>query len=179
MTTTPHATVRRPIPASQWLNGASAALMLAVLVPACAMECLSNGGTSRATITLLHQSAGPVILVLTAMRLVWWAIHPPPHSTRWAAWDSAAAMASHALLYVALLAMPLSGYLMATERAVPYFSLFEALRLTPATDAVSPIGSTMHAVGQWAIYGLVALQITAAVWPATTRQDDTPDRTAD
>ena len=176
MTTDPHATFRRPIAAIQWLHWTSAALMLAILVPACAMRCLPSGEASRTTIALLHQSAGPMILVLTAIRLVWWAIHPPPPSTRWAAWESATATASHALLYVALLAMPLSGYLMSTERAAPYFSMFEMLRLTPATDAISPIGSIMHAVGQWAIYGLVALQITTAVWHVAARRDGTRDR---
>ena len=176
VTTDPHATVGRPIAAIQWLHWASAALMLAFLVPACAMQCLPNGEASRATVVLLRQSVGPVILVLTAIRLVWRAIHPPSHSTRWAAGESVAAMASHGLLYVALLAMPLSGYLLSAGhgRAVPYSGLSEGP--LPATDAISP---TMHAVGQWAIYGLVALQITAAVWPAAARQDDTPDRTAD
>jgi cytochrome b561 len=37
----------------------------------------------------------------------------------------------------------------------------------------------MHAVGQWAIYSLVALQVAAAAWHVAARQDGPPDRTAD
>ena len=164
--------------AAQWLHWISAALMAAVLVLAWVMESLPNGDASRATALMLHKSVGLTILALTAARLVWRAIHPPPPATRWAAWESAAAIASHWLLYVALLAMPLSGYLMSAGhgRAIPYFGLFEVPLLTPATEAIWQIGSTAHAIGQWAIYGLVALHIAAAVWHVAIRRDGTLDR---
>ncbi|MGF6231629.1 cytochrome b561 [Inquilinus ginsengisoli] len=178
MTAAPRAATGRYTAAAQWLHWVSAALMLAVLVLAWVMESLPNGDASRATVVMLHKSVGLTILGLTAVRLVWRAIHPPPPAARWAAWEAAAAMASHWLLYLVLLAMPISGYLMSAGRgrAIPYFGLFEVPLLTPATDAIWRIGSTVHSVGQWALYALVALHIAAAVWHVAIRRDGTLDR---
>lgn len=163
---------------AQWLHWVSAALMLAVLVLAWVMESLPNGDASRATVVMLHKSVGLTILGLTTARLVWRAIHPPPAAARWAAWEAAAAKASHWLLYLLLLAMPISGYLMSAGRgrAIPYFGLFEVPLLTPATEAIWRIGATIHAVGHWALYGLVGLHIAAAVWHVAIRRDGTLDR---
>jgi cytochrome b561 len=163
---------------AQSLHWVSAALMLAVLVLAWVMESLPNGDASRATVVMLHKSVGLTILALTAARLIWRAIHPPPSAMRWAAWEAAAATASHWLLYLVLLAMPISGYLISAGRgrAIPYFGLFEVPLLTPATDAIWRIGATVHAVGQWALYALVALHIAAAVWHVAVRRDGTLDR---
>ncbi|OWJ67609.1 cytochrome b [Inquilinus limosus] len=163
---------------AQWLHWVSAALMLAVLVLAWVMESLPNGDASRPTMVMLHKSVGLTILGLTAVRLIWRAIHPPPAVARWAAWEAVAAKASHWLLYLLLLAMPLSGYLMSAGRgrAIPYFGLFEVPLLTPATDAIWRIGATVHAVGHWALYALVALHIAAAVWHVAIRRDGTLDR---
>ena len=173
----PRAITGRYTAIAQWLHWVSAALMLAVLVLAWVMESLPNGDAARATIVMLHKSVGLTILALTAARLVWRAIHPPP-AARWAAWEAAAATASHWLLYLVLLAMPLSGYLMSAGRgrAIPYFGLFEVPLLTPATDAIWRIGATVHSVGQWAVYALVALHIGAAVWHVAVRRDGTLDR---
>ncbi|MGO1075936.1 cytochrome b [Inquilinus sp. CA228] len=174
----PRAATGRYTTPAQWLHWVSAALMLAVLVLAWVMESLPNGDASRATVVMLHKSVGLTILGLTAVRLVWRAIHPPPPTARWAAWESMAATASHWLLYLVLLAMPLSGYLMSAGRgrAIPYFGLFEVPLLTPATDAIWRIGSTVHWAGQWALYALVALHIAAAVWHVAVRRDGTLDR---
>lgn len=177
MTAAPDATGRYTATA-QWLHWVSAALMLAVLVLAWVMESLPNGDAARATIVMLHKSVGLTILALTAARLVWRAIHPPPPAARWAAWEAAAATASHWLLYLVLLAMPISGYLMSAGRgrAIPYFGLFDVPLLAPATDAIWRIGSTVHVVGQWALYALVALHVAAAVWHVAVRRDGTLDR---
>ncbi|MFE0753376.1 cytochrome b [Inquilinus sp. NPDC058860] len=177
MTAAVRQTTGRYTATAQGLHWVSATLILAVLVLAWVMESLPNGDASRGTVVMLHKSVGLTILALTAARLVWRAIHPPPPA-RWAAWESAAATASHWLLYLVLLAMPLSGYLMSAGRgrAIPYFGLFDVPLLTPATDAIWRIGSTVHAVGQWALYVLVALHIAAAVWHVAVRRDGTLDR---
>ncbi|WP_395676759.1 cytochrome b [Inquilinus sp.] len=174
----PRAATGRYTAAAQGLHWVSAALMLAVLVLAWVMESLPNNDSTRATVVMLHKSVGLTILALTVARLAWRAIHPPPPAARWAAWEAAAAMASHWLLYLVLLAMPISGYLMSAGRgrAIPYFGLFEVPLLTPATDAIWRIGATVHWAGQWALYTLVALHIAAAVWHVAIRRDGTLDR---
>jgi len=174
----PRAVTGRYTALAQWLHWVSAALMLAVLVLAWVMESLPNGDASRPTMVMLHKSVGMTILALTAARLVWRAIHPPPAAAHWATWESMAAKVSHWLLYLVMLAMPLSGYLMSAGRgrAIPYFGLFDVPLLAPATDAIWRIGATVHAVGHWALYGLVALHIAAAVWHVAIRRDGTLDR---
>jgi cytochrome b561 len=59
----------------------------------------------------VHKSMGMLILALMLVRIAWRAWHPPPALPPMPRWQRVAARASHALLYAALVAQPLIGYL--------------------------------------------------------------------
>lgn len=60
----------------------------------------------------LHKSIGITVLGLAALRLLWRAGHPPPPlPPSYGAWERWGAHAAHALLYVLIFAMPLSGWM--------------------------------------------------------------------
>lgn len=175
---------RRPAPLwryaapARWLHWGSAILMLAVVILGWIMESLPDEAASRGTVLMLHKSVGLTILAVTAIRLIWRARHPPPPSGRWGAWEAAAAALSHWLLYLVLLAMPASGYLMSAghARRIPFFGLVDIPLLVPADETVYSIGHTVHILGQWAVYGLVLLHVAATVWHIAIRRDGTLDR---
>lgn len=74
----------------------------------------------------LHISLGLTAALLIALRFAWRLGHPPhPFPGTMPAWQAKAARISHALLYVLMLLMPLTGYLGASfsGEAVGYFGL--------------------------------------------------------
>jgi cytochrome b561 len=65
----------------------------------------------RGIVVPLHFSSGITVLALTLVRIAWRLTHrPPDFSWPLAPWERAAAGAIHILLYVGMLAMPLSGW---------------------------------------------------------------------
>jgi cytochrome b561 len=59
-----------------------------------------------------HVSSGITILVLTILRIVWRLTHRPPPMLPIAAWEKGLAHLTHFLLYLAMLAAPLTGWAM-------------------------------------------------------------------
>ena len=83
----------------------------------------------------LHKSIGMTILALAIVRLVWRLANPVPKLAGLARrWERALAWLSHALLYVLIFAMPVTGWLMSSARNFPvaWFGLFQF------PDLVSP-----------------------------------------
>ena len=61
----------------------------------------------------LHKPIGITILLLTLVRLAWRRIMPPPAlSAHLKPWERTLARTAHALFYVLLLAIPLTGWAM-------------------------------------------------------------------
>lgn len=130
----------------------------------------------------LHKSIGLTILVLSVLRLIWRLTHRfPPLPDHMPAWEKLAARISHVLLYVLILALPLSGWIyvsagwnsaMNMPFAVPtiWFGLFEWPHIPWVADAADAIrgsiaGSAMtaHEKLAWGAVALVGLHAAAAL----------------
>jgi cytochrome b561 len=72
---------------------------------------LPKGLPLKATLINLHKSLGLTIFLLVLLRIMARATHKPPPPPPMRAWQRAAARTTQGLLYVAMLAMPLTGYL--------------------------------------------------------------------
>ena len=59
----------------------------------------------------LHKSIGLVVLALMLARIAWRLGHPPPPLPAMPRWQARFAHATHLLLYAALVALPVTGYL--------------------------------------------------------------------
>lgn len=173
------ATSHRYTLTAQALHWLVAALMFAVLPLAWVMVSMPRDAASRGLLYTLHKSLGLTILVLAAVRLFWRATHKaPPLPCRLARWERASALASHWLLYVILIGMPVSGYLLSASAGKPvtYFGLF-ALPTMEKNDALHHAAAFMHqATGQWAVYALVLLHVAATVWHVAVRRDGVLER---
>lgn len=127
----------------------------------------------------LHKSFGLTILALTAVRLAWRARHPapalPPHMARW---EETGARLSHWLLYVVLIGMPLTGYLLSSAggHTVTYFGLF-AIPTLPKDKAWEDIAMFLHVLtGQWLVYLLILLHLAATAFHVVAHRDGIVDR---
>lgn len=118
----------------------------------------------RAAMFNLHKSIGLTIGMLVFVRLGWRVKHPAPAlPSMMPRWQAVAARANHALLYVCLLVMPLSGYLGSsfTKYPIKYFGV-----VLPKTGwesgPLKELCSQVHYVTVWIFMALVALHVAAA-----------------
>ena len=167
-------TARRYTLTAQALHWLTALLMLCVVPLAWIMLSLAKSDPSRGFYFNLHKSFGLTILAIVAVRLVWRATHPaPPLPAGFERWNRAMAFASHWLLYLVLLGMPISGYILSSAGGFPvhYFGLFTLPQL-PKNPALANAADWVHVgLGQWMVYGLVALHVLATTWHVAVRRD--------
>lgn len=116
-----------------------------------------------------HKAIGITILVLTVLRVIWRLMHKaPPLAETLAAWEVALSKVAHLLLYVLMLGIPMSGWLMSSAYtgggAIPIFGLFDwpGLPLGQDKDLAHTFGEG-HEVMAFAMLALLALHIAGAL----------------
>ena len=126
----------------------------------------------RADAFNLHKSVGLTLLALMTLRLVWRWRNPPPPLPAMPAWQARLAHLNHVLLYAALFAMPLAGYLGSVFSGYPvkYFGM-----TLPAWGwkdaALKDLCSAIHLVTSWVLASAVALHMAAALKHAFVDRD--------
>ncbi len=130
----------------------------------------------------LHKSIGLTILVLSCARLGWRLANPPPPLTA-PLWQKRASGAAHALLYVLMFALPLTGWIMVSASALNlptlYFGLFPVPHIGPVhalgpalRKSVGGAADTAHGALVYAAYALIALHVAAALKHQIFDRDD-------
>jgi cytochrome b561 len=164
---------------AQALHWITAALMFIVLPIAWVMMNMPETAHMRGLLFTLHKSVGLSIVMLVAIRLTWRAMHSaPPLTGRLGRWEKRAAIVSHWMLYVILIGMPISGYLLDATGGYPisYFGLF-SVPVLPKSPALANLATWVHvAVGQWLVYALILLHLAATVWHVSVRRDGVLNR---
>jgi cytochrome b561 len=124
-----------------------------------------------------HKSLGITALGLVLLRLLWRASHrPPPLPQDYAVWERRASQAAHALLYLVMLALPLSGWLHdsawkdAATHPMHWFGLFEwprigfIMALPPAVkEGLHDAFGSAHTLAGYALYALLTLHVAGAL----------------
>lgn len=113
----------------------------------------------------LHKSIGVTIALLALVRLGWRWRHPaPPLPATVPLWQRRAAAASHALLYVCLIGMPLIGFLGSTFSGYPikYFGI-TLPQWGHKSDELKSFFSAVHLGLAWVFMTLITLHVSAAI----------------
>jgi cytochrome b561 len=125
-----------------------------------------NGGTDFTR--SLHVSLGLLVLVLTLIRLFWRFANPPPAlPATMKGWEMKLSKVSHAVFYLLMLALPLTGWLAASAVSVEdniIFTLLGGIILPLA--AVPELGELLpeaHILAGNVMIALLALHILAAL----------------
>ena len=130
------------------------------------LETIARGVPARGYFVNLHKSTGLLIGLVILLRLGWRLTHaPPPLPDLIPRWQQQAAAASHYLLYVLMLVMPLSGYI-ASNFSRFGIHFFNAVKLEPwgiDSKLVYGIFNQIHVVSSWLLLALVTVHVLAAL----------------
>jgi cytochrome b561 len=122
----------------------------------------------------LHFSIGVTILVVAVLRLFWRFTHPVP-SLRGVVptWQYGLAYASHVLLYLLLLALPILGWVDACFRgySIDFFGLFTIPQLIASSRALAGRTGDLHAFLGTLLLILVGLHVLGALYHLIVRRD--------
>jgi len=138
-------------------------------------ECV-DGDALRALMLTVHRQFGLLVLLLWGVRLlVRWRTRAqavPADTTlplllRWGA------AASHGVLYLVLLAMPLLGWAMTNAQGhdVLWLNLLPLPHLTATDPDMADTLQEWHGRAAWALLTLVAMHAVAALWHHLMRRD--------
>jgi len=122
-----------------------------------------------------HKSTGMLILAIVVLRLLWRLGHRAPAlPADTPAWERGAARASHFILYVLLVALPLSGWVIASASGVP-FSIFWRIPL-PSIAAVdkevTDAAASVHFALLLALLAVLIVHIGAALRHHYVKRND-------
>lgn len=113
-----------------------------------------------------HKWIGVTILLLTLWRMAWRVGHiPPPLPETIPLWQQRVAQGLHHLLYVLLLCIPLSGWLMSSAKGVPvvYLGLVQLPDLVGKDKALGDLLQEVHEVLNFGLLALAGMHVAAAL----------------
>ncbi|MDP3494947.1 MAG: cytochrome b/b6 domain-containing protein [Hyphomonadaceae bacterium] len=156
------------------LHWAIALLIIGMIAVGWIMEAMPGGpGSPKTAIIQIHKSVGITILLLTIARIIWRIMNPPPAEPPMPKLQSLLASSVHILLYVLMLAMPLTGWIMASAEIglhdTRYFWTVEmyvpGIPGLPAEtrEGIAEGFEQVHSNLAWVIIGLLVLHVAGAV----------------
>ncbi len=128
-----------------------------------------------ATYASAHKTLGLVVLALVAVRFAYRLANRPPALPRSvSALEAGLSHVTHWLIYLVLLAMPISGYVMSSggKRPISIFGLFDFPKLPGIGEEAEKTAAVVHLTVQFAVYALVVLHVAGVCWHLFVRRDD-------
>jgi len=127
----------------------------------------------------LHKSVGVVLFILWCVRLLWRLVNVSPVSPEaqndFEKFEQLAAHWMHLLLYLMMLLLMCSGYLISTAdgRGILVFEFFEVPAVPSLIENQEDIAGEIHLILAWCLVGLVAVHSVAAFKHHFINKDDT------
>ncbi len=142
------------------------ALLILGLLPAGFYMVVMEFSPFKLQIYGLHKSLGLTVLILAVFRILWRGFFKPPSSLgTHKAWEKALSKTIHIVLYVAIVMMPLSGWVMSSAGDFPvtFFGLFDVPNIVPKNENIFETSRSVHTVLGFIIVGCLGLHIVGAL----------------
>lgn len=113
-----------------------------------------------------HKSMGLTILSLVLLRLTWRMLNVAPNlPDTMSLWEQRAAKLIHILLYVVMIMMPLSGWVINSAANFPLklYGVVPIPNITPPGKALQTVAEGVHLTLFWSLTVLLALHVAAAL----------------
>ncbi|MEA3119255.1 MAG: hypothetical protein QOI13_2525 [Paraburkholderia sp.] len=120
-----------------------------------------------------HLAVGAALVAAMVTRVAWRLTHePPPHPLP--PLIGTLSKATHALLYAALIVVPLLGWANASSRGwtVKLFGTLDLPELTQRGSSVGHLMGDLHAVLAWVLFGLIVMHVGAALFHRFVLKDN-------
>lgn len=113
----------------------------------------------------LHKALGMIALLVIVLRLFWRFLNIVPKDPIMPEWQKKSAQSVIWALYLTMLIIPISGYLMSTLGGHP-IGIFDLFVIDPIMKdpAISKFASKIHEYSIWVIIGFVGLHILGAFY---------------
>lgn len=113
----------------------------------------------------LHKSVGIILLSLLCVRFIWRQTTVTPDELPGPRWQQVTASLIHRLLYLVMLTLMVSGYLISTAdgRAIEVFGIVQVPALPWSVDNQEDIAGEVHEYLAWGLIGIVLLHACAAL----------------
>lgn len=123
-------------------------------------------GALRSFLSTTHRTAGALVLVLLALRVIWRLFHkPPPLPSTMTPFQQKMAHFGHVGLYVLMALVPIVGVALTFRRGGTIdFGLFEIVSPLTADRAASKPIKEVHELVAYALFALVGVHLAAALW---------------
>jgi len=112
-----------------------------------------------------HKSVGFVILLLAVSRLLWRINGSVPEAAAGTALQQTLAKATHGLLYVLMLLLPISGWIISSSANIPInlFWLVEIPAIVGPDESLNELSEVVHGTCVALLFAILALHIGAAL----------------
>jgi len=122
----------------------------------------------------LHQTIGMLMLALLLFRFLWASINVKP-AIAGAPWERVGGVVAHYLLYLLMLVIMVSGYLIPTAEGEGFdlFGWLHVPALLTLTPVQADINGAIHRVSAWSIMTLAGLHTAAALKHHLINRDET------
>lgn len=122
-------------------------------------------GMQPGTLMNLHISIGITILTIIMFRLAWRLTHPVAPESSLPIWQRIASELVHWLLYAAVLATTISGFVFASFRgwSLSFFNLVPLPHLLIASEINLRKVNGWHQFAEWTLLVLITIHVVAAI----------------
>jgi cytochrome b561 len=125
-----------------------------------------------------HYGLGFLLVIFAGVRLTWRALNPLPSLSDGPRWENVLARIDHALLWLLILALPLTGWLVAStgRRPLSVFGWFDFPRIWGNDRAMHALSEDWHAWLSHAFLAVFAVHIVGALKREYVSHDGTLSR---
>ncbi|HPN79145.1 cytochrome b [Dokdonella sp.] len=132
-------------------------------------------GMSKLNTFAIHKSIGLTVLALLVLRASWRLFDRKPDDEPMPRWQRLAAHATHGVLYLLMLAIPLSGWIYNSAHgyALQWFKLFNLPALSEKNDALSDFAGDTHEILFWVLAVVLVAHVGGALVHHLFERDNT------
>lgn len=151
---------------SRALHWLMALLIIGMLAGGFLMGELGSDNALKPLLYSLHKSTGSLLLVLIGLRLLWTLVNPKPQALGTQKWANQLARAVHIGLYVLMIGLPLSGYLLVASgtstEPFEFYGLFALPKIMP-NEWLHDTAEELHGDLPWFALALIGLHVAGGL----------------